>query len=281
MKKHNFSAGPSILSSEVFDEASKSVLNLDNIGLSLIEISHRSKEFVKIMEEARELSVGQLGLSKDDYTSLFLQGGASTQFLMVAYNFLNQNAGYINTGSWSVKAMKEAKLFGNVHELASSDDKNFNYIATKLGEHGISISESRTVSDSEEEIINAINELRKRFKYVFTTGGIGPTHDDVTAASIAKAFNVKLEVNNEAYKILEDYYNNLGTEFNDIRQRMARIPKGAKLIKNPISAAPGFNIENVYVFAGIPKVMQSMLDETLKGIEKKDRINKSLSLIHI
>ena len=90
MKKHNFSAGPSILSNEVFDEASKSVLNLDNIGLSLIEISHRSKEFVKIMEEARELSIGQLGLSKDDYTSLFLQGGASTQFLMVAYNFLNQ-----------------------------------------------------------------------------------------------------------------------------------------------------------------------------------------------
>ena len=128
MKKHNFSAGPSILSSEVFDEASKSVLNLDNIGLSLIEISHRSKEFVKIMEEARELSIVQLGLSKDEYTSLFLQGGASTQFLMVAYNFLNQNAGYINTGSWSVKAMKEAKLFGNVHELASSNDKNFNYI---------------------------------------------------------------------------------------------------------------------------------------------------------
>ena len=135
------------------------------------------------------------------------------------------------------------------------------------------------MSDSEEEIINAINELRKRFKYVFTTGGIGPTHDDVTAASIAKAFNVKLEVNNEAYKILEDYYNNLGTEFNDIRQRMARIPKGAKLIKNQISAAPGFNIENVYVFAGIPKVMKSMLDETLKGIEKKDKINKSTIVV--
>ena len=86
-------------------------------------------------------------------------------------------------------------IIGNEILSGRTIDKNFNYIATKLGEHGISISESRTVSDSEEEIINAINELRKRFKYVFTTGGIGPTHDDVTAASIAKAFNVKLEVN--------------------------------------------------------------------------------------
>ena len=170
-------------------------------------------------------------------------------------------------------------IIGNEILSGRTIDKNFNYIATKLDEHGISISESRTVSDIEEEIINAVNELRKRFKYVFTTGGIGPTHDDVTAASIAKAFNVELEINNEAYKVLEDYYNNLGTEFNDVRQRMARIPKGSKLIKNQISAAPGFNIENVYVFAGIPKVMQSMLDETLNGIEKKDKINKSTIMV--
>ena len=170
-------------------------------------------------------------------------------------------------------------IIGNEILSGRTIDKNFNYIATKLDEHGISISESRTVSDIEKEIINAVNELRKRFKYVFTTGGIGPTHDDVTAASIAKAFNVKLEINNEAYKILENYYNNLGTEFNDVRQRMARIPKGSKLIKNQISAAPGFNIENVYVFAGIPKVMQSMLDETLNGIEKKDKINKSTIMV--
>ena len=114
MKKHNFSAGPSILSDEVFNKASNSVKELDNIGLSLIEISHRSKEFVKIMEEARELSLNLLKLDSDEYASLFLQGGASTQFLMVAYNYLNKSAGYINTGSWSVKAMKEAKLFGDV-----------------------------------------------------------------------------------------------------------------------------------------------------------------------
>ena len=135
MKKHNFSAGPSILSNEVFSKASESVLNLNNIGLSLIEISHRSKDFVAIMEEARELSIDLLGLKAEDYTSLFLQGGASTQFLMIAYNFLSNDAGYINTGSWSVKAMKEAKLFGEVHELASSADKNFNYIPKEFKNH--------------------------------------------------------------------------------------------------------------------------------------------------
>ena len=128
MKKHNFSAGPSILANEVFEKASQSVKELNNSGLSLIEISHRSKDFVKIMEEARQLSLELLNLNSDDYTSLFLQGGASTQFLMIAYNFLKNKAGYINTGTWSVKAMKEAKLFGSVDEIASSQDKNFNYI---------------------------------------------------------------------------------------------------------------------------------------------------------
>ena len=127
MKKHNFSAGPSILANEVFEKASQSVKELNNSGLSLIEISHRSKDFVKIMDEARQLSLELLNLNSDDYTSLFLQGGASTQFLMIAYNFLKNKAGYINTGTWSVKAMKEAKLFGSVDEIASSQDKNFNY----------------------------------------------------------------------------------------------------------------------------------------------------------
>ena len=140
-------------------------------------------------------------------------------------------------------------IIGNEILSGRTIDKNFNFIASKLNEHGISISESRTVSDNEQEIINAINELRKKYNYVFTTGGIGPTHDDVTAESISKAFNVELEINEEAYKILEDYYKELGSEFNDVRQRMARIPKGASLIKNDISAAPGFNIENVYVLS--------------------------------
>ena len=128
MKKHNFSAGPSILSNEVFDKASKSILNFDGIDLSILEISHRSKEFVNVMSESRRMALHLLDLDESEYTSLFLQGGASLQFLMIAYNFLNSKAGYVDTGSWSTKAMKEAKLFGEVIEIASSKENNFNYI---------------------------------------------------------------------------------------------------------------------------------------------------------
>lgn len=128
MKKHNFSAGPSILSNEVFDKASKSILNFDGISLSILEISHRSKEFVNVMRDARKMALHLLDLDEDEYTSLFLQGGASLQFLMIAYNFLENKSGYVDTGSWSTKAMKEAKLFGDVIEIASSKEKNFNYI---------------------------------------------------------------------------------------------------------------------------------------------------------
>ena len=128
MKKHNFSAGPCILPKEVMQKASEAVIELDGIGLSLIEISHRSKEFVAIMEKARSLALELLGLEGKGYSALYLQGGASLQFLMVAYNFLENKAGYINTGTWSGKAIKEAKLLGDVLEVASSKDKNFNYI---------------------------------------------------------------------------------------------------------------------------------------------------------
>lgn len=128
MKKHNFSAGPSILSNEVFDKASKSILNFDGINLSILEISHRSKEFVNVMLDARKMALHLLNLDENEYTSLFLQGGASLQFLMIAYNFLDNKSGYVDTGSWSTKAMKEARLFGDVIEIASSKEKNFNYI---------------------------------------------------------------------------------------------------------------------------------------------------------
>jgi len=128
MKKHNFSAGPCILPKEVMQTASEAVIELDGIGLSLIEISHRSKEFVAIMEKARSLALELLGLEGKGYKALYLQGGASLEFLMVAYNFLENKAGYINTGTWSTKAIKEAKLLGDVIEVASSKDKNFNYI---------------------------------------------------------------------------------------------------------------------------------------------------------
>lgn len=127
-KLHNFNAGPSVLPKNIFEKTSKSILNLNESGLSILEISHRSNQFKDILSEARELVLNIAKLDSNEYSSLFLQGGASTQFLMVAYNFLYNNAGYINTGSWSAKAMKEAKLFGNVIELASSKDKNYNYI---------------------------------------------------------------------------------------------------------------------------------------------------------
>ena len=132
MKKHNFSAGPSILPREVVEEASKAVLNINNKNLSILEISHRSKDFISIMDEACSLALELTGLNNSGYKALFIQGGASLQFLMIAYNFLKTKAGYINTGTWSEKAIKEAKLFGEVIEIASSKDKNFNYIPKEI-----------------------------------------------------------------------------------------------------------------------------------------------------
>ncbi|WP_369048579.1 3-phosphoserine/phosphohydroxythreonine transaminase [Tenacibaculum sp. UWU-22] len=128
MKKHNFSAGPCILPQEVLQKASEAVINFNNSNLSLIEISHRSDDFVAVMENARSLVLELLGLQNKGYQALFLQGGASMQFLMVAYNLLNKKAAYLNTGTWSSKAIKEAKIFGDIVEVASSEDKNFTYI---------------------------------------------------------------------------------------------------------------------------------------------------------
>ncbi|TDQ25647.1 3-phosphoserine/phosphohydroxythreonine transaminase [Tenacibaculum caenipelagi] len=128
MKKHNFSAGPCILPEEVLQKASEAVVNFNNDNLSLIEISHRSQPFVDVIEKARSLALELLGLENKGYKALFLQGGASMQFLMVAYNLLNKKAAYLNTGTWSSNAIKEAKLFGELVEVASSKDKNFNYI---------------------------------------------------------------------------------------------------------------------------------------------------------
>ncbi len=127
MKRHNFSAGPCILPQEVMKKSAEAVLDYDN-GLSLIEISHRSKAFVDIMENARALALELLGLEGMGYKALFLQGGASTQFLAVALNLLEKRAAYLNTGTWSDKAIKEARIFDDVTEVASSKDANYNYI---------------------------------------------------------------------------------------------------------------------------------------------------------
>jgi len=130
MKKHNFSAGPSVLPEDVLEKSAKALLDFDD-GLSLIEISHRSKAFVDVMENARSLALELLGLKGKGYKALFLQGGANTQFLAVALNLLENRAGYLNTGTWSDKAIKEARIFREVIEVASSKDSNFNYIPKK------------------------------------------------------------------------------------------------------------------------------------------------------
>ncbi len=128
MKKHNFSAGPCILPEDVLKKASEAILNFNDDNLSLIEISHRSKHFVNVIEKAKSLALELLGLENKGYKALFLHGGASMEFLMVAYNLLNKKAAYLNTGTWSTKAMKEAKEFGKIVEVASSKDNNFSYI---------------------------------------------------------------------------------------------------------------------------------------------------------
>jgi molybdenum cofactor synthesis domain-containing protein len=139
-------------------------------------------------------------------------------------------------------------------------DKNIGYIAEYLTALGIDLMEVRVVGDQEAAIVAAINALRARYTYVFTTGGIGPTHDDITAESIAKAFGVAIDYDPRAVKILKDRLAQTGAELNEARLRMTRIPAGADLVLNPVSAAPGFWLGNVIVLAGVPSIMQAMLD---------------------
>ena len=140
-----------------------------------------------------------------------------------------------------------------------TQDVNIAAIAKFLGPFGIDLCEARCVPDIEAEIVAAVNALRARYTYVFTTGGIGPTHDDITADSIGAAFGRPVEHHPDAMALLAARY--APGEFNDRRQRMARVPKGGSLIKNPVSTAPGFQIENVFVLAGVPKIMQAMLED--------------------
>lgn len=151
-------------------------------------------------------------------------------------------------------------IIGNEILSGRTQDKNAAYLAKKLVEHGIRLVEIRVVPDQEEEIITAAQALSTRYTYLFTTGGIGPTHDDITAESIAKACDTTLECNAEALSRLEAHYADSDQEFNEARKKMAYIPIGAVLIDNPISAAPGFIISNIYVMAGVPVIMQAMTD---------------------
>jgi len=140
-----------------------------------------------------------------------------------------------------------------------TQDTNTNTIARFLGSLGIDLKEVRVVGDVEAEIVAALNALRAGYDFVFTTGGIGPTHDDITADAVAAAFGVGIGYHPEAYALLEARYP--PGEFNDMRKRMARIPDGAALVANPVSGAPGFHIGNVYVMAGVPMVMRAMLEQ--------------------
>ena len=144
-------------------------------------------------------------------------------------------------------------------------DRNVGYIAEYLTNIGIELREARVVPDIEEEIVAALNALRARYTYVFTTGGIGPTHDDITADSVAKAFGVSIDEDSRALAMMMERYQ--PGDLTPARRRMARIPAGADLIENPISKAPGFRLGNVIVMAGVPNIMQAMLDAAAKDLE--------------
>lgn len=150
-------------------------------------------------------------------------------------------------------------------------DVNIGAVADFCTDLGIDLTEVRVVSDDIDHIVEAVNALRQRYTYVFTSGGIGPTHDDITADAIARAFGVALPINAQARAMLESRWKQTGTEVNEARLRMARIPEGADLIVNSVSAAPGFRIGNVHVMAGVPVIMRAMLEAlapTLKGGRK-------------
>ena len=148
-------------------------------------------------------------------------------------------------------------IIGNEILSGRTQDINTSTIATWLNTIGVKVCEVRVVPDIKEKIVETLNVLRKTNDYVFTTGGIGPTHDDITAESVSEAFNIKYEIHKEAFKILEDYYK--PGEFNEGRQKMVWMPENAKLILNPTSGAPGFNVKNVFCLPGVPSILKSML----------------------
>ncbi len=169
-------------------------------------------------------------------------------------------------------------IIGNEILSGRTQDKNTIFITNWLNSKcGISVNEVRIIPDIEKTIVKNIRDLSKKFHYVFTTGGIGPTHDDITAYSISKAFKVKYEYQKDAYKILENYYGK--KNFNEGRKKMAKMPKGAKLILNPSSAAPGFIIKNVLSFPGVPSILNSMIDNSKKYLMEGSKIlSKTLNL---
>ena len=148
-------------------------------------------------------------------------------------------------------------IIGNEILSGRTQDTNTSTLATWLNSIGVKVGEVRVIPDTERIIIDVLNTLKITYDYVFTTGGIGPTHDDITAESVSKAFGLKYEIHKEAYNILEAYYK--PGEFNEGRQKMVWMPENANLILNPTSGAPGFNVENVFCLPGVPSILKSML----------------------
>ncbi len=166
-------------------------------------------------------------------------------------------------------------VIGNEILSGKTQDLNINYIARKLAELGVVLVESRVVRDVTAEIVTALNQLRNTHDYVFTTGGIGPTHDDITIDAVAKAFGVEVVEDPTARKKLEDYYSQRDSELNSSRLRMALFPKDAELVENPLTAAPGCRIGNVFVLAGIPSIMRVMFDYASQQLEKGQPIHSA------
>jgi molybdenum cofactor synthesis domain-containing protein len=161
-------------------------------------------------------------------------------------------------------------IIGNEILSGKTIDSNSNFLCKTLSKKGIIVREISVIPDNQKDIINKVNNFRKKYDYVFTTGGIGPTHDDITSESVAKAFKLKLELNFEANKILKKHYSD--EPYTKARQKMAYLPKTAKLIHNPVSIAPGFFVENVFVLPGVPRILEIMTLELLKKIDSGDKI---------
>jgi molybdenum cofactor synthesis domain-containing protein len=151
-------------------------------------------------------------------------------------------------------------IIGNEILSGRTQDVNLNYLAKGLNEAGVRLREARVIPDVADVIVATVNEVRAKFDYVFTTGGIGPTHDDITNECVARAFGVPLVLHAEAKRILEARYRERGIELNEARLRMAHVPEGATLVLNPVSGAPGFRMGNVFVMAGVPQIMQAMFE---------------------
>ena len=171
------------------------------------------------------------------------------------------------TGSSAKRVTAAVLIIGDEILSGRTQDTNLRDIAKYLGVHGVDLAEARTVSDVHEEIVGALDALRGRYDYVITTGGIGPTHDDITADAVAKAFGVPIDIDPRARAVMADYYASRGIELTPARLRMARIPDGATLVKNEISAAPGFMIGNVIVMAGVPSIMKVMLNDVTRHLQ--------------